>query len=494
MKIKKLILFILAAFWFSACDEYLDINENPNRSTEVPAGTLLTNSAISLSQVRLTTLNPDAAAYIHHWKPIVVLTGPDIYDYSPIGNNNFWTFTFYTDVIKDLNLAILQEREEGNDNAVAQLLITQAFGWMHGVDRWGEMPFTESNVPGITAPQFDTGDVIYQGIIDILDEAISLIDLSQPQEPFTIVEFDPLYGGNIRNWLAFANSMKLRVLMRVSSVEDRSQDISQLLNSSAEFIDDINGSENAEFEYVAARENQNFDYATFDNFTQFGSFQLDANGNRAHQRWRLASRTLVDILKQYNDPRMDAFYQPNITNTGEITGALNGASPLPPVNERGFVSLFYIRQDKSDEWFLAAEQFLLEAEAYARGLVSGAGMTEAQEALTNGVQASLNHFDGSDFEIEQTSKQEFIDNLPDLNNISNPVEFIQLQQYIIHFYNSNEAWSNWRRTKVPDLPVPVGAPIETIIRRVEIPSGELENNPNAPAVSPLIDVPVYFEP
>ena len=492
---KKLIIFTLTLFVLSSCEDVLDINTNPNASTEVPPGTLLTNAAISLSQVRLNTLNPDAAAFIQHWKPVVVLTGPDTYVYSQIGNNNFWTFTFYTDIIKDLNLAILAAEEAGNNNAVAQLKITQAYGWLHGVDRWGEMPFTESNVPGITAPVFDEGGVIYQGIIDILDEAIAAIDLSNQSEGNTIVEFDPLYAGNMDNWLAFANSLKLRVLMRISNVEDRSADISQLLNSDAEFIDAISGAENAEFQYLPSRENQNFDYATFDNFTQFGSFQLDDNGNRVHQRWRLASRTLVNILEENNDPRINAFYQPDITNPGtDIEGAVNGAGPLPDIVDRGYVSLFYIRQDKSDEWFLAAEQYLLEAEAYARGLVSGAGMTEAQEALENGIQASLNHFDGSDFEIAQAEKEEFIASLPDLSAISDPVEYIQLQQYIVHFYNSNEAWSNWRRTKVPELPVPVGAPIETIIRRIEIPSDELDNNPNSPAVSPLIDVPVYFEP
>lgn len=492
---KHILFYIFILLMFSACEDYLDINTNPNTSTSVPPGTLLTNATISLSQVRLNTLNVDAGAFIQHWKPVVVLTAPDTYGFSAIGNNNFWTFTFYTDIIKDLNLAIIQEEEAGNNNAVAQLKIAQAFGWLHGVDRWGEMPFTESNVPGITAPAFDTGDVIYQGILDILDEAIALIDVSQTAEPFTIVEFDPLYGGNIQSWLNFANSLKFRVLMRLSNVEDRSQEISSLLTGNNNFIDDISGAENAEFDYVASRENQNFDYATFDNFTALGSFQLDEAGNRVHQRWRLASRTLVDILKENNDPRINAFYQPNINNPGgEIIGAVNGASPLPDIVDRGYVSLFYIRQDKSDEWFLAAEQYLLEAEAYARGLVNGAGISEAQEALENGIRSSLNHFDGSDFEISQEEKTAFLNSLPNLSSMSDAVKYIQLQQYIVHFYNSNEGWSNWRRTKVPDLPVPVGAPIETVIRRIEIPNDELDNNPNSPAVSPLIDRPVYFEP
>ena len=53
------ILFLIGLFIFTSCeDDFLDINTNPNRSTAVPPGTLMMNSSISLSQVRLTTLKP----------------------------------------------------------------------------------------------------------------------------------------------------------------------------------------------------------------------------------------------------------------------------------------------------------------------------------------------------------------------------------------------------------------------------------------------------
>ncbi|MCV9389034.1 SusD/RagB family nutrient-binding outer membrane lipoprotein [Reichenbachiella ulvae] len=485
--------YILAVFVlvFSSCDDFLDVNTNPNASTEVPPGTVMTNASLALSQVLLNTLNPDGEAFIQHHKPVVVLTGPDTYSYSSIGNNNFWQFTFYGDIIKDLNLAAALAEESGRMNGVAQIRIIQAMAWLIGVDRWGEMPFTESNDPAILFPKFDSGDVIYQGIIDILDGAIDMIDTSNQTFETTITDYDPLYGGNMDKWLAFANSLKLRCLMRISYVEDRSAEITELL-ASGTFIDALDGSENAEFAYYPNRANQNFDYATFDNFVSFGSFQVDADGNRVHQRWRLASKAMVDILEADNDPRMWSFFQRDISNpAGPITGAVNGAGSLPPTAERGYVSLFYIRQDKSDEWFLASEYYLLAAEAYARGLAPG-GLAAAQTALESGVQASMNHFDGSAFEISTADKQAYVGSL-NLSTASDPVQAIQLQQYKALNFQGAEAWSNWRRTKVPSLTVPVGAPINTIIRRIEVPSSEIESNINAPEVSPRIDKPVYFE-
>lgn len=489
---KNIFKYLLAAFVlvFTGCSDYLDVNTNPNTSTDVPAGTVMTNASLALSQVLLNTLNPDGEAFIQHHKPVVVLTGPDTYSYSSIGNNNFWQYTFYGDIIKDLNLAVELAETQGLTNGVAQIRIIQAMAWTIGVDRWGEMPFLESNNPEILFPKFDGGAVIYQGILDILDDAIGRINLSDQSSLTTITDHDALHGGDMNKWLAFANSLKLRVLMRISYVEDRSSEIAALL-SSGTFIDALDGSENAEFAYYPNRNNQNFDYATFDNFVSFGSFQT-SGGVRVHQRWRLASKTLVDLLDANNDPRMWAFFQRDISNaSGPITGAVNGAGSLPETVDRGYVSLFYIRQDKSDEWFLASEYYLLAAEAYARGLAPG-GLAAAQTALENGVTASMNHFDGTDFAISAADKQAYIDGL-DLSSEADAVAFIQEQQYIALNYQGAEAWSNWRRTKVPTLPVPVGAPINSIISRIEIPSSEIESNINAPSVVPQEDVPVYFE-
>ncbi|RED92627.1 SusD/RagB family nutrient-binding outer membrane lipoprotein [Marinoscillum furvescens] len=488
----KTLAIVSALFLSTACeDDFLDVNTDPNASTTVPPGTVMTNSMIAMSQNLLNTLNPNGEAYIQHHKPVVVLTGPDTYNYSPIGNNNFWRFTFYGDIIKDLNLAVLLAEEEGLTNGVAQIRIFQAFAWMIGADTWGEIPFTESNDSEILFPKFDTGDIIYQGIIDILDDAIARIDLADQSFQTTITDYDPLYAGDMNKWLAFANTLKLRALMRVSYVEDRSQEITDLLTGGNEFIDELDGSENAEFAYFPTRSNQNFDYATFDNFVSFGSFQTDAGGNRVHQRWRLASDEMVELLQPANDPRLFSFFQRNINNpSGPIEGAINGAGPLPDEVDRGYVSLFYIRQDKSDEWLLASEYWLLAAEAYERGLAPG-GTVAAQEALENGVLASMNHFDGSDFEISAADKQAFLNTL-DLAAETDATEFIQIQQYIALFNQGSEAWANWRRTKKPALDVPVGAPINSIISRVEIPNSEIESNINID-ISPLIDVPVYFE-
>jgi len=487
-KLYKITLAVLVLFVSPGCEkDFLDVNTNPNASTDVPPGTLMVNALLSISQVRLTTTNPNGGAYIQHHKPVVVLTVPDTYGFSSIGNDNFYRFTFFGDIIKDLNLAALGAEERGEVNAVAQLRILQAWSWIQGVDLWGEIPFTQANDTNIKFPKFDTGAVIYQGILDILDDALALVDLDLLGDPNTITGFDLVYAGNMRNWVKFANSLRLRCLMRLSYVEDRSAEISALL-SNGDFIDDLDGSEDAMFRYEASRNNQNFDYATFDNFTQFGSFQLNANRDRVHQRWRHASKTMVDYMVANNDPRLFSFHQADITNTSNaIKGSPNGAGSLPPIAERGYVSTYYIRQDKADDWFLASEYWLLAAEAYSRGLATG----DAQTALENGLTASMNIFDGTEFEISTGDKTAFTSSIT-LSALPDATSFIQEQQWVALFYNGSEAWANWRRTKRPMLVPVAGAEISTVISRIELPESAFIN-PNAPDPAPLIQDPVFYE-
>ncbi|WMN12600.1 SusD/RagB family nutrient-binding outer membrane lipoprotein [Marivirga salinae] len=487
---KYIFIFLIGLVTLTSCeDDFLDVNTDPTASTEVPPGTLLMNASIALSQNRLNTLSPDGAAYIQHHKPIVVLTAPDTYGFSEIGNNNFWEFSFYQDIIKDPNLGITLAEERGNFNVSAQLKLLQAFAWIHGVDRWGEMPFFQVNNPEFPNPMFDEGAEIYQGIIDLINEALDQIDLDQQVEPFTIVAFDHIYGGDMNKWEAFGNSLKLRALMRLSYVENRDAEISALLGSGVNFIDALDGSEDAVFRYFNNRPNQNFDYATFDNFTQFNSF-LPSASNRVHQAWRLASNRMVTLLTDDNDPRLNSFFVPFYSQPDgyAFTGAVNGSAPLPDAAERGFVSPFYIRQDAPDVWFAASEYWLLVAEAYQRGLVSG----DAQTAFANGVIAHMNIFDGTAQEISDADKDAYIA-ANTLASKGDATSFIQTELYKALFGNGVEAWSHWRRTKRPALTPAVGGPITTVISRIPLPQSPLGANSNAPEVSKLRDVPVFFE-
>ncbi|MEM9981486.1 MAG: SusD/RagB family nutrient-binding outer membrane lipoprotein, partial [Bacteroidota bacterium] len=381
-------------------------------------------------------------------------------------------------------------------------------------DRWGEIPFTEANDVENLNPSFDEPTVIYNGIIALIDEALALVDLNNQQEPFTIVNSDPLFNGDMERWQRFANSLKLRVLMRISSVEDVSAQISALLTSGVPFVE--SNSQNVEFRYFADRTNQNFDFATFDNFTNLNSYQLDG-GIRRHQRWRRGANGLVDLLNTLGDPRRFSYFDRDLSfettpppadpetpvdffdRTAPLVGSPNGASAQPDPEDRCYTSLFFIRQDKSDEWLTAAEHNLLAAEAYARGLAPG-GLTAAQTAMEAGIRASMTQFDGftyegKNYEIPDEEIDDYIDALPELTTLTadEALEVIQEQQYIALFNNGQEAWSNWRRTKVPDLQVPIGAPIITVISRIELPNDELRANSNAPSVTPRIDEPVYFE-
>jgi hypothetical protein len=90
----------------------------------------------------------------------------------------------------------------------------------------------------------------------------------------------------------------------------------------------------------------------------------------------------------------------------------------------------------------------------------------------------MDFFDGKPGEIPQPDKEAFIDGLPDLDNLSNPTEYIQLHQYVDYFERRPQGWTNWRRTKVPDIDPPPEARYDVIIRRWRRPPDVLSNNSN----------------
>ena len=112
------------------------------------------------------------------------------------------------------------------------------------VDHFGDIPFTEA-ISGaiedgsILTPNADSAEtVIYPGLVTILDDALSDLALA---ESSLVGEDDFIFEGDIAKWTKFANSLKLRILMRTSETNPQGAAIQALINSGTfiESIDDM---------------------------------------------------------------------------------------------------------------------------------------------------------------------------------------------------------------------------------------------------------------
>ena len=95
--------------------------------------------------------------------------------------------------------------------AIAQIMKVAA---MHRVtDTYGPIPYSKINSGGELQVSYDSQEVVYDKMFEELNSSITLLtDYRTVSIPSTT---DYVYGGNVEKWIKFANSLKLRLAMRI---------------------------------------------------------------------------------------------------------------------------------------------------------------------------------------------------------------------------------------------------------------------------------------
>ena len=239
---------------------------------------------------------------------------------------------------------------------------------------------------------------------------------------------DLVYSGDIAKWRKFANSLKLRIALRIADREDAlaKQTISALTPA------DLIGSNAETFRFVYTSSPQhNPQAAAFD----------------TRDDYRI-SKTLVDKLKALNDPRLPVYAQlPSDNSVANYTGAANGLSNGDAVAQG------LAKTSKPGTYFLSptapaviysyAEVLFNLAEAVARGYISGSAETYYNQAVT----ASLQQFGITDAKTVSDYLEE-----DDVEyNATNWKQSIGEQKWIAFFGQGLDAFAEWRRLDYPQL-------------------------------------------
>lgn len=469
----------------------LDINTDPDAATEISGDLLIPTALVDIGSNRTIELGTTTAMFTNVWASDNSAGGTFLnnerYNISSFTAGNTW-FSFYNGALKNLLLmredALTSTPARPNVAAQAEILSSYVFWMLTGV--WGEIPFTQALQPEeFPQPEFDDQETVLRGLVVKLDEAIELIDHGANALPG--VEFgDLIYGGDMRQWEMFANSLKLRTLMMI-----RNQDPSVDAQIQALLDQPLirSNTDNAAIPYFTEANNANHWWKLHN---QYGGFVDEIDGN-----WYLkAGATLVDLMKSQDDPRLDTYFAPPVDydtcpdcqyltmeHFGQEPGATAG-SDWSTVHQN------IMRPDFPSRMATAAETWLFEAEFLAsRGDLAG-----AQAAFDRGVELSMDWFDGKPGAIPQAEQSAYLGNLPDLS-ASNAMEMIWTQQYIEVFERSPENWVHIKRTHYPKIALPVQAALGTIIRRYPYPPGEVSSNPNTPEMGVgYMGTPMWFEP
>lgn len=463
-----LLSILVLALSFSSCQkDYFDINTDPDAATTVDPEFLLNKSAISYANERM------AEIYGTRLYPQMWLGGDynvwedEIFIVSPFTTNNFWSIS-YTDVMTNANKAIelSQSKYTNPKNAVAQLKVWKAFVFYNTTMLWEDIPFSEvGQIESIVAPKYDKQEVVLNGVLTLLDEAIADFSVANPEKLK-----DPWFSGDISKWIKIANALKLKVLMTMVDADpSKASEIGNLI-SSGEFMS--SNSDNWKFQYIDEAGKKNPTWMIIEKY--YGSSQ---------EAW-LASNVVLNLLQSNNDPRLDRFYM-----IGPDAVDYIGIEPYEVISDRiyeiSYVSTDIIRGDYPDYMVTYAEQELLIAEAIQRGFASG----NADAKLLSGITASMSHFG-----VDASSTSTYTGAIPSLGSLSSSdaLQLIYKEQYLNLFDRVVDPWIQWRRTEYPALNLPEDAAISDIIRRLPYSPTEQSSNANALPNKPL-DTKMWFD-
>jgi hypothetical protein len=478
MKNKKItiitILLSMMCFIFTSCEDWLDINTNPNSPSEEEMAESIYLPGI-LVQVSYELTGGFPARYPNYWMLQVGrdASAPDFatYDIDESDVNNTWTYTIYTSALKNSVKMTKLAEDNGNFHYAGVGKVISAYILAIATDCWGDIPWTQAFQPETYLfPAFDSQESIYNTIFSLLDDAIADFNLPAEGQEITPGAEDYLYNGDIELWKKFAYTLKARYAMRLTYAPGKTGSVQAdiVLASLANGV-----SSNDENPGVA--------YST-----ESGS---EAPWNQWLVKWESvniwANEFMINLMNSKNDPRRGVYFVPTIT--GDYVGHRTGNILMTDLyDSTSYFSDYVVAADQVVYMVTYDEAKALEAEAYLwKGLHDN-----AQQALSDAITANMTRLGVSQSDIDA-----YIAGMGDL-----PADFEAAQKmiieekYILNFL-STEVWNDYRRTGYPSLSAAdIDNPTyNTIPLRFVYPADVKQNNSlNEPDVNWLSD-PLWWD-
>jgi len=484
-----LLCFLIASLNPSCTDDFEELNTNPTALTAANVDVTLLGQSFARAQY--------FAMHGLHWRyQISANLFADLYSqYFATTAANFdsdryvevgrwidlcWQ-SFYGQAAPDLKFVEDFAAENGLAGEAALAKIWKVQGYHRVTDYWGPAIYSQFG-NGETSVAYDSQEDIYRSFFPLLDEAVATLNGLGGQNVFG--SNDQIYGGNVDSWITYANSLRLRLAMRLKYVDPG------LAKSEAEKAVAAGVMmSNADNAYISTTGNSLNPFSTI---TNWGEFRMSA--------------LMESVLKGYDDPRLAAYFNPAASGDTDgdgvpYEGLRNGQ---PKVDKTP--ALNSDNSDMNTKWLpvgrgganpphkvmTACEMFFLRAEGALEGWSMGGTAQELYEqGIATSVEEETGAFDGAYLASGATPAAADA-NSPATTDI--PVAFlgsgeraleqIITQKWIGLYPDGWEAFAEVRRTGYPRLYplIAVENPdlsVNDIFRRMTFVESEYSNNREA---------------
>lgn len=450
-------LFILAlGLGLFACDDYLDINTNPNQP-ESPGDLDLLLADMTATTAYNLVGGGNWSRYGAQWMQYIANNAAppnnDTYRINTSDCNNEWAFYSYAGVLINAKKSIELGEELGQEHHVGVAKVLMAHNYALLADFWGDVPFTDAlQRENNGRPVFDQQQLVYDGIQNLLDEGIASLE---KESPISIGGGDLLLGGDVSAWVRFAYALKARYYMHLTNAPGQDAENLSTLALSAIEKAMTSSADEATFAYTndPGQENPwNQWVVKFANTMQMSNF-------------------FVTKLQNLNDPRL-----PIIADTsgtfGGYAGHANGGTPSNLLADISNIGAYYMDADLDIPMMTYVEQLFLQAEAHWR-----LGQTaDAEAAYETAIRTHMQQLSGNG-QLGTVISESEIDTYIAANPLTGLGDLIN-QKYIAGFLLSAfESYNDYRRTGFPDDIQPaLNGDVPNIPTRMIYTDTEVNNN------------------
>lgn len=405
--------------------------------------------------------------------------GKNFAQYSP---ENSWSRVLFNDIIPKLFIyssEVYKVTDAEVPRAVAD--IVKVAGVHRVTDAYGPIPYSQVGKNGEITAAYDTQEEVYNLMFEQLTKAVDVLTRNRTAD-FS-PNADKVYGGKVENWIKFANSLKLRLALRISKVN------ATKAKQMAE--------EAVKHEVGVMTANTDNAMLTVSGKNPFSVVMYEYNGGDSR-----VNAEITSYMNGYKDPRREAMFTKTTFEGTTVQNDYNGLRSgiaIPDGTIAHAYSNYKVAPNDKMLWMNAAEVSFLRAE----GELLGWDMNgNAQSFYEQGIRLSFEQWSasgGDTYLADKTSTPKpYVDPmghnsyLGDISTVTiawnesdtkaMKLEKIITQKWLANFPLGLEAWSDYRRTGYPKMmPVVVNnsggvVDVKRGARRLPYPQEERINN------------------
>lgn len=492
----KLAIGAFALALASCTGDYVNINSNPYEPGDLSGDDYALGSAMSNLASAVISSDVNTAQFTD------CLLGGPMGGYFADSNSgwantisnynakNDWTRVFMNSdriipvLYSNLNTVKTVSQNTGDPVPYAIAEVIKVAAMDRVTDTYGPIPYSKIGEDGKITTPYDSQEEVYNKFFEELDDAIKT--LSENSGSALTASADYVYSGDVKKWIKFANSLKLRLAIRIAYANpNKAKEMAEAAVKNEFGVIEANA-DNAKWNYFGSLPNPLYVATRYNEAT---------SGGDTH-----AAADIICYMNGYKDNRRAAYFEPSGFSGQTYVGLRRGIN-MGAVSTQ-FINYSRTKFSASDPvlWMNAAEVAFLRAEGTA---IFGFDMGGTAENFYNqGIRLSFEQWGASgadEYLADATSVPSTYVDPAGVNTYASTISTITVkwddaaskeqmqeriitQKWIANWPLGNEAWADYRRTGYPHL-IPVnynlsngGVDSEKGARRMPYPSEEYTSN------------------